>query len=73
MSHSHKRSCTTRSESVRSYLEHLVASLDPEEALRRLKKKRKAVISIGDKGGIVVVSDGDFVITTYRYDSFKRC
>lgn len=39
------------------------------EAMRDFERKAKKVI---DKGGLVVVEDGDALITTYRLDSFDR-
>lgn len=72
MSHSINRQPSISPESVRTYLNEILASLSPEEALRVLKNLKKVVIKICDKGGIVVVSDGDVVITSYRYDSYKR-
>jgi hypothetical protein len=39
------------------------------EAVRDIERAAKKAL---DKGGIVVIEDGDALITTYRLDSFSR-
>lgn len=41
-----------------------------DELLKGVDKFRKKLISLRDKGGIVVVEVGGELITTYRVDSF---
>lgn len=40
--------------------------------IKELKAMEQAAQKAADKGGLVVVREGDTLITTYRLDSFKR-
>ena len=41
---------------------------DAQRLLEQMRAKEAVLIKIIDKGGLVVVSDGDALITTYKYD-----
>ncbi len=43
-----------------------------EALIDRLARLERTAKKILDKGGIVVVSEGDIEITTYNLDSYKR-
>lgn len=40
--------------------------------IKELKTMEQAAQKAADKGGLVVVREGDMLITTYRLDSFNR-
>ncbi|TDG11652.1 hypothetical protein E2F43_18245 [Seongchinamella unica] len=42
------------------------------DAVKELDRLRKLLIKMQEKGGIVLVRDGDVDITTYRLDSYTR-
>ena len=43
-----------------------------EAAVRELDELRKQLLKVRDKGGLVVVEEGGFFLTTYRLDSFSQ-
>ena len=43
-----------------------------EAAVRELDDLRKQLLKVRDKGGLVVVEEGGFFLTTYRLDSFSQ-
>lgn len=44
---------------------------DAKKLLQQLKDEIRIIMKIIDKGGMVVVSEEDSVITTYKYNSYR--
>lgn len=43
-----------------------------QKVLAEIDQFRKSIIKLMDKGGVVLVAEGDSLITTYNVESFKR-
>lgn len=41
--------------------------------LEELQEQRRTAMKLLDKGGITIVYEGDYLITVYNTNSFKRC
>lgn len=43
-----------------------------DELMRQLRELQQAAQQAATKGGLVVIREGDILITTYRLDSYRR-
>lgn len=66
------RAGTTNPEAVREVLAWMLGGRSDKEQLEMLKRYRSTVVHMADKGGVVAVTNGENVITAYRYESYKR-